>query len=945
MSLRRPAAAAAALLVTPLLLVAPTTARAEPLPAAYAGGTSGDILSLGLSVAGAIDVNAAVAHSATDVDSTAEPRSHAESANVSVGAVGLDVPVVSDEAQSGPAAGEDGYDAGLGSINVPGVLTVDALQATGATAWAGDYACVPDGTALATSETTVAGADVGLQLLGIGLSVLDLGTARTGGTTELQDGSVVSTATGSLAGLSLINGLVEVNVLDAPQITAQSDGTTGSVTANDYSVEVTIAGETVVLNAGASVPISLDLGVLAVDLTLSVGQLTDTSSGATGSGELSFLNLTGAITGPFGVEVASLDVGLLPLVATATAPTGGVECDGLVPPVITSPTGGDLVIDATPTITGTGVPGATVTVLDDGAPIGTTVVSEDGTWTFTPTEPLAEGENTLTATQELGDAASGPSDPVTVVVDTVPPEPPVITAPDDGGTTNDGTPTVEGTGEPGATVTVVVDGGEVGTAVVGDDGTWTFTPTEPLSDGDHEITATQTDAGGTTSDPSEPVTITVDTTAPAPPVITSPADGDLTDDGTPTIEGTGEPGATVTVVIDGEEAGTVVVGDDGTWTFTPDEPLTDGDHEITAIQTDLAGNTSEPSDPITVAVDTTAPAPPVITSPADGDRTDDNTPTIEGTGEPGATVTIIIDGEPVGETVVGDDGTWSFTPTTPLSESDHEITATQTDPAGNDSGPSDPVTVTVDALPPAPPAITSPTDRTLTNDSTPTIEGTGEPGATVAIIIDGEPVGETVVGDDGTWTFTPTTPLPDGDREITATQTDTDGTVSDPADPPIVITVDTTPPATPVVTSPTPGSTTTDNTPTISGTGEPGSTVTIIIDGKPAGTAVVDENGNWTFTPSTSLGRGEHTIAVQQTDPAGNTSDRSEPVAFEINSLAGGSDPDGSGTGGTGAGPSGPGSLAVTGSDTDLAVTTAIGLLCVLLGAGLIRVRQLRREA
>ncbi|MDI2029891.1 Ig-like domain-containing protein [Saccharopolyspora sp. TS4A08] len=338
-----------------------------------------------------------------------------------------------------------------------------------------------------------------------------MGAVSTSGNTTLNAGSVVSTATGNVASLSLINNLVQVQVLDSPTITATSDGTTGTVTADDYSVAVTIAGQTTVLTAGMSIPINLDLGFAQTNLTLSVGELQDNSVGATASGSMDFLNLSGSISAPLLGQIANLDLGLLPLSATATAPEGGVECDRVDAPTITSPLDGSTVTDNPPTITGTGVPGAEVTVYDNGQPIGTTTVNPDGTWTFTPTEPWSPGDHQITATQSGPDGAtSDPSNSVTVTVPGPPaPEPPVITSPATGTTVDDTTPPITGTGEPGATVTVYDNGRLMGTAVVNSDGTWTFTPSEPLSCGEHTITATQTTDARAASEASAPVTITV----------------------------------------------------------------------------------------------------------------------------------------------------------------------------------------------------------------------------------------------------------------------------------------------------------------------------------------------------------------------------------------------------------------------------------------------------
>ncbi|HBV9946407.1 TPA: Ig-like domain repeat protein, partial [Klebsiella aerogenes] len=77
------------------------------------------------------------------------------------------------------------------------------------------------------------------------------------------------------------------------------------------------------------------------------------------------------------------------------------------------------------------------------------------------------------------------------------------------------------------------------------------------------------------------------------------------------------------------------------------------------------------------------------------------------------------------------------------------------------------------------------------------------------------------------------------------------------------------------------GGITDDTTPTLSGTAEPGSTVTIFDKGIQIGTALVAEDGSWSFTTS-ALPKGEHSFTTVVTDEAGNTSDSSPPFVITI---------------------------------------------------------------
>jgi len=394
-------------------------------------------------------------------------------------------------------------------------------------------------------------------------------------------------------------------------------------------------------------------------------------------------------------------------------------------------TSDNLTNDDTPTIRGTGgISGDTVTLYDsDGTTVlGRATVAPDGSWSIDSTT-LTHGDHDLKAiyTDPAGNE-SDPSDAMTVTIDTMAPAAPgtldLATASDSGDNTsddltNDDTPTITGTGgTPGDTVTLYDSDGTtvLGRATVAPDGSWSIDSTT-LTHGDHDLKATYTDPAGNESDPSSALTVTIDTMAPAAPgtldLATASDSGDntsddLTNDDTPTITGTGgTPGDTVTLY---DSDGTTVLGratvaPDGSWSIDS-TTLTHGDHDLTATYTDPAGNESDPSDALTVTIDTMAPAAPgtldLATASDSGDNTsddltNDDTPTIRGTGgTPGDTVTLYdSDGTTVlGRATVAPDGSWSIDSTT-LTHGDHDLTATYTDPAGNESDPSGVLTVTV----------------------------------------------------------------------------------------------------------------------------------------------------------------------------------------------------------------------------------------------------------
>jgi hypothetical protein len=110
---------------------------------------------------------------------------------------------------------------------------------------------------------------------------------------------------------------------------------------------------------------------------------------------------------------------------------------------------------------------------------------------------------------------------VTSVIDDVGPVTGTLTS---GNSTNDARPTFNGTGEVGSTVHVIVDGNEIGTAVVNAQGSWTFTPGTDLAEGPHAITFNATDAAGNTGSTTAPFNLTVDTGVPSAPVISTAGD-------------------------------------------------------------------------------------------------------------------------------------------------------------------------------------------------------------------------------------------------------------------------------------------------------------------------------------------------------------------------------------------------------------------------------------
>jgi hypothetical protein len=99
--------------------------------------------------------------------------------------------------------------------------------------------------------------------------------------------------------------------------------------------------------------------------------------------------------------------------------------------------------------------------------------------------------------------------------------------------------------------------------------------------------------------PTPTVVPTVPLTAP---VITTPPDGSLLKDDRPTIAGAGPLKTTIQVYDDGSLVGTAAADAQGDWALVADEPLEPGEHTVTAVASDEAGRTSDPSAVVTFTV-------------------------------------------------------------------------------------------------------------------------------------------------------------------------------------------------------------------------------------------------------------------------------------------------------------------------------------------------------
>ncbi|TGN58668.1 BapA prefix-like domain-containing protein, partial [Pseudomonas aeruginosa] len=595
-------------------------------------------------------------------------------------------------------------------------------------------------------------------------------------TTPLPNGTVVNaTATDASGNTSAGSSVTVDSVAPATPVINPSNGTTLSGTAEP--------GSSVTLTDGNGNPI---------------GQVT-----ADGSGNWSFTPSTPLADGTV-------------VNATATDPAGNTSGQGSTTVDGVAPTTPTVNLSNGSSLSGTAEPGSTVILTDgNGNPIAEVTADGSGNWTYTPSTPIANGTVVNVVAQ---DAAGNSSPGASVTVDSQAPAAPVLNP-------SNGT-TLSGTAEPGATVSLTDgNGNPIGQVTADGSGNWSFTPGTPLANGT-VVNATASDPTGNTS---APASTTVDSVAPAAPVV-NPSNG-------AEISGTAEPGATVTLTDgSGNPIGQVTADGSGNWSFTPSTPLADGT-VVNATATDPAGNTGGQG---STTVDAIAPATPTVNL--------SNGSSLSGTAEPGSTV-ILTDGNgnPIAEVTADGSGNWTYTPSTPIANGT-VVNVVAQDAAGNSSPPA---TVTVDSsAPPAP--VINPSNGVV-------ISGTAEAGTTVTLTdAGGNPIGQVTADGSGNWSFTPGTPLANG-TVIVATATDPTGNTG----PQAATTVDAVAPPAPVIDP--------SNGTTISGTAEAGAKV-ILTDGNgnPIGETTADGSGNWTFTPATPLANGTVVNAVAQ-DPAGNT--------------------------------------------------------------------------
>jgi hypothetical protein len=290
-----------------------------------------------------------------------------------------------------------------------------------------------------------------------------------------------------------------------------------------------------------------------------------------------------------------------------------------------------------------------------------------------------------------------------------PPAAPTITSPANGGVTS-ATPVIAGTGIAGDTVTISIDGAVAGVTVVAGGGSWTYTPTSPLSNGGHIITATQTDAAGVASASSAADAFIVGAltteSAIADVAVTVGTDGKNYinkanfNGGSTILTGKADAGDSVTVSVNGGAALAAAVAADGNWSLTLAGLIDGASYSVVATASGPAGDIAQ-SPTFAFTVDAAAPAAPMFNAPTYAGTASNGHWNLSGVAETGATVKIydrsqIGSSNPSGLLAAlldsASNGAWSYVGLPSNSTNSrsvaHDFYAATTDAAGNVSAPS-----------------------------------------------------------------------------------------------------------------------------------------------------------------------------------------------------------------------------------------------------------------
>ncbi|MGT9207524.1 non-fimbrial adhesin SiiE [Salmonella enterica] len=549
-----------------------------------------------------------------------------------------------------------------------------------------------------------------------------------------------------------------------------------------------------------------------------------------------------------------------------------------------------------PQFVGSTAPNATVIIKINGIAVGQAVADSLGNFTFTAPETLTDGTYNLEAEAKTADGSG--SAKLVITIDSVTDKPTFELSPESSvsghkGLTPTLTPSIVGTAEENAKVDIYVDNKLVASVDVDKDGNWSYEfKDNELSEGENSIKVVAVDKAGNKNETTD--SIITDTIPPEKPTIELDDSSDygikndnITNSTLPTFIGVAEPGSTVSIYLGLKHLGEVIVAKDGTWSYTLTTPLKDGEYNITATATDIAGHTSATAN-LPFTIDTrisyfSAEIETTDDSGIVGDNVTNNTrPTFTGKTEPNAIISVI--NSETGEEVVfkaNDQGEWTFNFTSDSVEGINNLTFTVEDVAGNKKDFS--FSYFIDTIAPLPPTVSLedyvvlPNGIILSGNDLPALVGTAEPKSTILLMRDGKLYDSIEVDSNGTWNYQFSNKFLQGAYDIEIISQDAAGNKSSTVKYSFTIQTEVVPPKAELDASDDSGAkgdwiTNKHNALTLLGTADRFATVNILIDGKTIGVTTADADGNWNFDISRNLSDNVYKITVESIDPLGRTS-------------------------------------------------------------------------
>ncbi|WP_312183818.1 Ig-like domain-containing protein [Pantoea sp. CTOTU46764] len=592
---------------------------------------------------------------------------------------------------------------------------------------------------------------------------------------------------------------------------------------------------------------------------------------------------------------------------------------------------GETTDDKRPELTGVAQKGTTVFLINDqGKKIGSAIADKTtGVWKMEPSQDLDEGSNELrlVAQEVFGGVTreGSPSAPFSIIVHNDSPLPPdtitITHAIDDvgsatgplnnGALTDDTLPELRGTASAGSSVIVyyrlVGSNTWLGSATANLNGeSWSWTPDSALATGQYEFQASigNTASALFTLDIANAADIQRKTRIESVEDNVGSWQGPLshraiTDDATPTFSGRGEANGKVVIRYGqpGLSNSSVVVDVDssGRWTWTPASGLPTGSWNF---EVQPQGSTNW-SDTFSLSISGSGGFDPIITHAydnvgtpvnlANGDTTDDTTPTLHGRAEANSTLTLRYRSGTGSYTSVQVDadsaGDWSWTPPA-LANGSWNFEVQKAGQSGWNA-----LSLIIDTTSDRTPLIEYASDNVgslrddlfngdTTDDATPTLHGTAAANSDFSLryrLGKGSWITIKLTADNkGNWSWTPSA-LENGQWTFGVQKAGQSGWNN------MVLHIDTTSDRSPEIAFAEDnvgsqqddlhsGDTTDDTTPTLHGTA---AAISLVYLQAKKGTDTqifsvqADSSGNWEWTPSTELALGDWTFKVSKSKNSG----------------------------------------------------------------------------